>query len=280
MAEKSTLIERMAEARQRKADERREHEGAARVPAQKFLAIQPFALTQPGFDEATHRPAARPTAPSAHRSGCNPAKPAQPPSAPTSARLPATATGLNGGSRPASAAVHSEAWQLTAQRGEALMLLPGQMHFGADASSLRTLLGSCVAITLWHPGRRIGGMCHYLLPSRARKAGDELDGRYGDEAIEAMLRQIKLSGTAPGDYVAHLYGGADTMPQGTALKFNVGERNIEFGWSLIDRHGFQLEGVDVGEDVPRTVTLTLATGEVHMKRGAGLAPASEFGELT
>jgi hypothetical protein len=41
-----------------------------------------------------------------------------------------------------------------------------------------------------------------------------------------------------------------------------------------------VESVDVGEDVPRTVTLTLATGEVQMKRGAGRAPTSEFGELT
>jgi chemotaxis protein CheD len=273
MAEKSTLVERMAEARQRKADERREREGAAYVPT------QPFALTQPGFDEPPSKPAKRPTAASAHRPGYNPARAAQPHAMPTSARLSTPATGPNGGPRPASVTMHIEAWQLSAQRGEALMLMPGQMHFGAQAASLRTLLGSCVAITLWHPARRIGGMCHYLLPSRTRKAGDELDGRYGDEAIEAMLRQIKLSGTTAADYVAHLYGGADTMPEGTPLKFNVGERNIEFGWSLIDRHGFQLEGVDVGEDVPRTVTLTLATGEVHMKRGAGHAPATEFGDL-
>jgi chemotaxis protein CheD len=279
MAEKSTLVERMAEARQRKADERREREGAAYVQTQPFVATQPFAPTQPGFDDGAPMPPARPSPSAPHRPGYNPARPAQPAAAPVVARTPARSGGPAVGARPPAAPAHGKAWQLTAQRGEALMLLPGQMHFGAQASSLRTLLGSCVAITLWHPAKRLGGMCHYLLPSRTRKAGDELDGRYGDEAVEAMLRQIKLSGTAPGDYVAHLYGGADTMPEGTPLKFNVGERNIEFGWSLIDRHGFQLEGVDVGEDVPRTVTLTLATGEVLMKRGAGRAPATEFGEL-
>jgi chemotaxis protein CheD len=170
------------------------------------------------------------------------------------------------------AAAHAPHWQVPARPGEHLVLMPGQMHFGHHPASLRTLLGSCVAVTLWHPAKRIGGMCHYLLPTRQRKAGDETDGRYGDEAIAAMVLQLRKARTEPQEYLAHLYGGADTMPEGSQLKFNVGERNIEQGWSLIDHWGFQLQGVDVGEDVPRTVTLTLATGEVEMRRGIGKAP--------
>ncbi len=169
------------------------------------------------------------------------------------------------------AAVHG-AWQLPARPGDHLVLMPGQMHFGPHAASLRTLLGSCVAVTLWHPARRIGGMCHFLLPSRTRRPDDPTDGRYGDEALDAMVQQLRLARTEPAEYHAHLYGGADTMPDGANLKFNVGERNIEQGWSLIDRYGFQLQGVDVGEDVPRSVTPTLATGEVEMRRGIGKAP--------
>jgi chemotaxis protein CheD len=164
------------------------------------------------------------------------------------------------------------AWQVRAQPGQHVVLMPGQLHFGPAAASLRTLLGSCVAVTLWHPERRIGGMCHFLLPARSNRVGEAPDGRYGDDALEAMVQAIKVTGTDPRDYHAHLYGGADTLPDGVRIKFNVGERNIEKGWSLIDQHGFQLQGVDVGEDVPRTVTLTLATGEVEMRRGTGKAP--------
>jgi chemotaxis protein CheD len=162
-------------------------------------------------------------------------------------------------------------WIVLARPGENLVLMPGQMHFGSGASVLQTLLGSCVAVTLWHPQRRLGGMCHYLLPSRTRK-GEPADGRFGDEALETMVQMLRRLGTAPADYHAHLYGGADTMPEGTALSFNVGERNIEQGWSLIDSYGFQLQGVDVGEDVPRTVTLDLRNGEVGVRRGLGKAP--------
>jgi chemotaxis protein CheD len=86
------------------------------------------------------------------------------------------------------------------------------------------------------------------------------------------VEMVSLTGTKPSEYSAHLYGGADTMPEGGGLRLNVGERNIEQGWKLVDQYGFQLEGIDVGEDVPRTVTLTLASGEVDMKRGTGRAP--------
>jgi len=163
-------------------------------------------------------------------------------------------------------------WQVPGQLGDHLTLMPGQMHFGGQVASLRTLLGSCLAVTLWHPERKLGGMCHFLLPTRTRTPSEPLDGRYGDEALEAMVRLLRATGTDPKDYHAHLYGGADTMPEGSALKFNVGERNIEQGFNLVDRYGFQIQGVDVGEDVPRTVVLTLSSGDVDMRRGLGKAP--------
>ena len=145
-------------------------------------------------------------------------------------------------------------------------VLPGQLFFGRDIK-LKTLLGSCIGITLWHPGQRLGGMCHFMLPGRNRPPGAPLDGRYGDEAVAALVSQIAKSGTRTQDYVAHLYGGADTLPDTSRLKTTVGERNIETAWALVEQHGFQLEGVDVGDNVPRSVTLDLATGVVTMSRG-------------
>jgi hypothetical protein len=71
-------------------------------------------------------------------------------------------------------------------------------------------------------------MCHYLLPS-ARASRRAADGRYGDEAIEAMVepaarrhRAVRL----PGPPVRRRRHHA----RGHGLKFNVGERNIEQGF--------------------------------------------------
>ena len=254
-------------------------------PAEPWPATRPlegWQHTRP-LDEGQHtRPADLPAA----RTPPRPAATSASASAASAAARAATATAP----APAPAAAHAPVlrrpppamfatppsakghWQLAGEPGQHIVLMPGQMHIGGQVSSLRTLLGSCVAITLWHPARRIGGMCHFLLPSRSRRAGEPDDGRYGDEAVAAMVASIKTLRTAPEDYVAHLYGGADTMSGVSAAKFNIGERNIEQGWTLIDRYGFRLDGVDVGEDIPRMVALSLADGTVAMRRGSGSAP--------
>ncbi|GCL63645.1 chemotaxis protein CheD [Pseudaquabacterium pictum] len=240
--------------------------GAEFQPTRPFNDFQP---TRPFNDFQPTRPLAdfQPTRP---LTDFQPTWPLDSPTAraPAPRRPPAPAPAP----APPPVAVTDGHWQVRGTPGQNLVLMPGQMHLGQQVASLRTLLGSCVAITLWHPVRRIGGMCHFLLPQRQRRNGEPPDGRYGDEAVAEMVRALGALGTQPQEYVAHLYGGADTMSGVSAARFNIGERNIEQGWSLIDRYGFQLDGVDVGEDIPRTVSLTLATGVVTMRRGTGQAP--------
>ncbi len=151
--------------------------------------------------------------------------------------------------------------------GEQLMLLPGQWHVGRHVANMRTLLGSCVAVILWHPQRRLGAMCHYLLPSRRRTPGMPLEGRFGDEAMTLMAQALRRHQIPPQEFEAHLYGGADTLPDSLGTKLNVGERNIEAGWALIEQHGYTLQAVDVGDNIPRTVSLCLRSGEVQVRRG-------------
>ena len=71
-----------------------------------------------------------------------------------------------------------------------IFLQPGDL-FVADADyRLRTVLGSCVSMTLWHRASRTGGMTHSLLPTRGiGVAAQALDGRYGDEALKMILEQ-------------------------------------------------------------------------------------------
>lgn len=40
-----------------------------------------------------------------------------------------------------------------------IFLQPKDFYFGDENARLRTLLGSCVSITMWHPTKLIGDMC-------------------------------------------------------------------------------------------------------------------------
>jgi len=145
--------------------------------------------------------------------------------------------------------------------------MPGEWYFG-QRKILRTLLGSCVALTLWHPERRLGGLCHYLLPERVRQGVTPLSGRYGDEALELLVRCMKRADTLPQDYIVQLHGGASLFSADMPSSFNVGDRNVEQGRLLIARYGFRLHSESVGDTVARQVSIDLSTGEVQVRHGA------------
>jgi len=149
-----------------------------------------------------------------------------------------------------------------------VFLAPGEFYFGEEKTRIRTLLGSCVAIALWHPRLRIGGMCHYMLPHRPRAAADDpLDGRYGDEAMMLFMHELRRSRTAPADYHAKLFGGGKMFTHGRgAGHADISQRNMEAGRDLLVRHGFPLRAHDMGGEVHRNVILDLWSGDVWLKR--------------
>lgn len=149
-----------------------------------------------------------------------------------------------------------------------IFLQPGEFYFGEENTRIRTLLGSCVAVTLWHPRLHIGGMCHYMLPSRMGEPGREtLDGRYADEAMRLFLRELKASRTRPTEFQVKLFGGGN-MFGGTTRRheLDISTRNVEAGRQLLRQHGFRLSAEDLGGLGHRNVMLELWSGDVWVKR--------------
>jgi len=61
-----------------------------------------------------------------------------------------------------------------------IYLQPGEYFWGGENNRVKTLLGSCVAICIWHPKLKIGGMSHCLLPSRGHggpRVGERRDAQ-------------------------------------------------------------------------------------------------------
>ncbi|OGS91852.1 MAG: hypothetical protein A2Z95_10195 [Gallionellales bacterium GWA2_60_18] len=146
-------------------------------------------------------------------------------------------------------------------------LLPGDCHFGNENTRIRTVLGSCVSITVWHPLLHIGGMCHSMLPSRGNPGIiTPLDGHYADEAIELLLREIGKRNTRPGEYQVKLAGGGHMFRQPLAEKpFNIAGSNIEAARALLEAGGFNIHAEHVGGSGHRSVIFDLRDGSVSVK---------------
>jgi len=145
-----------------------------------------------------------------------------------------------------------------------IFLNPGEFHFGAGRTRISTLLGSCVSITLWHPRRKIGGMCHYMLTERKRPNGMPLDGRFGSEAFALFLQHVEAAGTQPGEYQAKLFGGANMLSAASGETMDIGPRNIEYGRQLLASRHIALVVEHVGGSGRRKLHFDLWSGDVWL----------------
>lgn len=143
-----------------------------------------------------------------------------------------------------------------------VVLAPGQVSFATRPTRLRTLLGSCVAFTFWHPQRLIGGMCHFMLPARLR-SNQPLDGKYGDEALELLLRHTRVHGTRPQDYQVKAFGGGQMFP--AEQHQNVASLNIRAALALAEHHHLHLAAQDMGSTGYRTIVFDLWNGNVWVR---------------
>lgn len=160
-----------------------------------------------------------------------------------------------------------------------IFLQPGEVYFGDENTRIRTLLGSCISITLWHPKRRIGGMCHYMLPSRGGNGSPSPDGRYADEVMVLFLRELAMAKTAPAEYEVKLFGGGNMFPQ--AAKWRKGRptsmlprsdsesisyKNIEKGRTLMEKQGFKIKTEHVGGNGRRHIIFDIWSGHVWVRQ--------------
>jgi chemotaxis protein CheD len=151
----------------------------------------------------------------------------------------------------------------------AINLAPGEFYFGSGYNRIYTLLGSCVAITMWHPQMRIGGMCHYLLPSRGgnQRLGQ---GFYADEAVNMFLGEVRKAKTRPVEYEVKVFGGGNMFEKddNVAHRMSVPKNNIVSGCRLLKQHGFVVKATDLGGSYYRKIFLELWNGDVWLQRGS------------
>lgn len=149
-----------------------------------------------------------------------------------------------------------------------VFLHPGQYFVGDARHRVSTLLGSCVAVTLWHAGERIGAMSHFLLPERRERGGKRLDPRYGRDALELMLLDLKRKGVEPDGCQAKLFGGGDMFP-GQMSSAAIGRSNGEIARRLVHERGIRIASESLFGVGHRRIVFDIATGEVWARHEKG-----------
>lgn len=163
-----------------------------------------------------------------------------------------------------------------------IFLQPGEYFVGDANYRIRTLLGSCVSITLWHPARRIGAMSHFLLARRESGRSSGLDGRYGEKALLLMSDELSQMDVDPAECRAKIFGGGDMFPRQASRNVpKVGRKNGEAARSLLRAHGIPIVSESLFGVGHRQIFFNLSSGDVWARQvKPAAAPPQEPGNRT
>lgn len=143
-------------------------------------------------------------------------------------------------------------------------VLPGEIGTTSMGDELITILGSCVALVLWHADTGFGAMSHIVLPQRMPSDRSRaVPGRYAPEAVDALTGVARQRGLHLADFRLCLFGGSSLQQTGGQCR-DVGCRNIAAVRDLVAARAAVIVRADLGGNLARRVVLDAESGAVSV----------------
>lgn len=137
---------------------------------------------------------------------------------------------------------------------------------------LTTFVGSCVALCLYDPQAKIGGMAHIMLPGDDGKISSNSTnarsspGKYADLAVETLVRLMVGKGAAPGRIVAKIAGGANMFVHESGVSLlDIGQRNANAVRRFLKQKAIPLVAEDIGMRHGRRVEFNIGSGKLIVR---------------
>ncbi len=148
---------------------------------------------------------------------------------------------------------------------QAMKILPGEFYATDQDEVIVTVLGSCVAACLLDPISMVGGMNHFMLPSKQGEADPDrfFAARYGAAAMEYLINNMLHLGAKRDRLVAKAFGGGRVLP---GMTTDIGGQNIDFVRRFLMNEDIPIWTEDLGGIHPRKVYFFPHTGQVLVKR--------------
>ncbi|HYR27768.1 MAG TPA: chemotaxis protein CheD [Thermoanaerobaculia bacterium] len=141
---------------------------------------------------------------------------------------------------------------------ENVYLHPGQLYVASHSVMVSTILGSCVAVCLWDPAARVGGMNHFLLPSGKGP-------RYANDAMTALVDEMTRRGAFVARMVAKVFGGACVIAGFTGPRKAIGAQNAEAALQFLNSHSIPVRAEQTGGSRGRKLLFHTGTGQAYVK---------------
>jgi len=142
-------------------------------------------------------------------------------------------------------------------------LHPGQLFCSVEPYAVTTILGSCVAVCLWDPLLKAGGITHYILPYVVADAGSS--PRFGNVAIRLLIKKLLDLGSKKHNLQAKLFGGACVIDAFRGRDNHLGKQNIQAARSLLLDESISIVAEDVGGRQARKLIFHVSDGTAWVR---------------
>jgi len=117
-------------------------------------------------------------------------------------------------------------------------------------------LGSCIALAVWDPRTRVGGLAHFMLPNGPANASSPV--KFIDSGLDTFLRAVEARGAVVNRSILKAAGAAAMLTVGGGLA--IGKRNSEAMNAALAGRGLSLTATALGGTAGRTVQLEVVDG--------------------
>ena len=139
-------------------------------------------------------------------------------------------------------------------------LKSGFLYVPAEPTIITSHLGSGMSVCLFDPKNKIGGMNHYEEPQSASE--DKAPARFGNKALEILLKMMNRAGADMSSLQAQIYGGAFNS---NYSDIDIGIDNYQLARKILDMNRIAVVALDVGGEHGRCVSFHSTTGESSIR---------------
>jgi chemotaxis protein CheD len=147
-----------------------------------------------------------------------------------------------------------------------ILIYAGDYYVSSDDEMIGTSLGSCIAVCLYDPCIKVGGMNHFMLPGKISLL--ETTGhsaKYGITAINSLMDSMIKKGAIKKNIIAKLFGGGAVLAFENK-KTTIPDNNIRIARVMLEMEDIPITEEDTGGKFIRKVFLDIATGKVYLKK--------------
>jgi chemotaxis protein CheD len=135
------------------------------------------------------------------------------------------------------------------------------MSSSSDTHLVAYGLGSCIALAVWDPRTKVGGLAHFMLPAGPVNATSPV--KFIDTGLDTFLKAVEAKGAVVNRSILKAAGAAAMLTVGGGLA--IGKRNAEAMSAALAERGLALTATALGGTAGRTVQLEVADGRFLIK---------------